>query len=39
MTSPARGLGRKAPLKMLRTRVETQAVLDLTGRLEHGMPA
>ncbi|WP_223507731.1 MULTISPECIES: antitoxin Xre/MbcA/ParS toxin-binding domain-containing protein [unclassified Pseudomonas] len=37
--SPARGLGRKAPLRRLRTRVETQAVLDLIGRLEHGVPA
>lgn len=39
MISPARGLARKAPLQMLRTRVETQAVLDLIGRLEHGVPA
>lgn len=37
MISPARGLARKAPLQMLRTRVETQAVLDLIGRLEHGV--
>ncbi|MBH8610246.1 DUF2384 domain-containing protein [Pseudomonas mohnii] len=36
MISPARGLGRNAPLNMLRTRVETQAVLDLISRLEHG---
>jgi putative toxin-antitoxin system antitoxin component (TIGR02293 family) len=39
MTSPARSLARKAPLQMIRTRVETQAVLDLIGRLEHGVPA
>ncbi|EJM62359.1 putative toxin-antitoxin system antitoxin component, TIGR02293 family [Pseudomonas sp. GM50] len=39
MISPARGLGRKAPLYMLRTRVETQAVLDLIGRLENGVLA
>lgn len=36
MISPARGLGRNAPLNMLRSRVETQAVLDLISRLEHG---
>ncbi|WP_080923239.1 antitoxin Xre/MbcA/ParS toxin-binding domain-containing protein [Pseudomonas simiae] len=28
MSSPARGLGSKRPLKMLRMRVATQAVLD-----------
>ena len=39
MISPARGLARKAPLQMLRTRVGTQAVLDLIGRLEHGVLA
>lgn len=39
MISPARELGMSAPLKMLRTRVETQAVLDLIGRLEHGVLA
>jgi putative toxin-antitoxin system antitoxin component (TIGR02293 family) len=39
MISPARGLGMNAPLNMLRTRVETQAVLDLIDRLEHGVIA
>lgn len=39
MISPARGLDGKAPIKMLGTRVETQAVLDLIGRLEHGLSA
>ncbi|WP_429432502.1 hypothetical protein [Pseudomonas frederiksbergensis] len=33
MSSPARGLGSKRPLEMLRTRVETNALLDLVGRL------
>nr|WP_019579108.1 antitoxin Xre-like helix-turn-helix domain-containing protein [Pseudomonas mandelii] len=37
MTTPVRGLGRKRPLEMLRTRVETSAVLDLIGRLETGV--
>jgi putative toxin-antitoxin system antitoxin component (TIGR02293 family) len=37
MGSPARGLGSKRPLEMLRTRVETNAVLDLIGRLERGV--
>lgn len=36
MRSPVRGLG-KCPLVMLETRVETQAVLDLIGRLENGV--
>ena len=39
MTSPVRGLDGKAPMKMLGTRVETRAVLDLIGQLEHGLPA
>jgi len=39
MISPAHGLARKAPLQMLRTRVETQAVLDLISQLEHGVLA
>ncbi|WP_225923357.1 antitoxin Xre/MbcA/ParS toxin-binding domain-containing protein [Pseudomonas farris] len=34
MSSPARGLGSKRPLKMLRTRVERNAVLELIGRLQ-----
>lgn len=37
MSSPVRGLGLKSPLDMLRTRVETNAVLALIGRLERGV--
>nr|WP_237150797.1 MULTISPECIES: antitoxin Xre/MbcA/ParS toxin-binding domain-containing protein [unclassified Pseudomonas] len=37
MSSPVRGLGSKRPLEMLRTRVETNAVLDLIGRLQRGV--
>lgn len=37
MTVPVRGLGSKAPLEMLGTRVEAQAVIDLLGRLENGV--
>lgn len=37
MTTPIRGLGFKAPISMLGTRVETEALLDLMGRLEHGV--
>ncbi|WP_032835913.1 antitoxin Xre-like helix-turn-helix domain-containing protein [Pseudomonas sp. GM50] len=37
MSSPARGLGSKRPLDMLRTRVETRAAFDLIGRLEKGV--
>lgn len=37
MTTPIRGLGTKRPLEMLRTRVETNAVLDLIDRLETGV--
>ncbi|MFJ3368002.1 antitoxin Xre/MbcA/ParS toxin-binding domain-containing protein [Pseudomonas sp. NPDC086251] len=37
MSSPARGLGSKRPLEMLRTRVESNAVLDLIGRLQRGI--
>lgn len=36
-TTSIRGLGTKRPLEMLRTRVETNAVLDLIGRLETGV--
>ena len=39
LTSPVRGLGSKRPLVMLGTRVETNAVLDLIGRLERGVLA
>ncbi|WP_100551017.1 type II RES/Xre toxin-antitoxin system antitoxin [Caedibacter taeniospiralis] len=31
------GLGGKRPVEMLRTSAETEAVLDLIGRLEHGV--
>jgi putative toxin-antitoxin system antitoxin component (TIGR02293 family) len=34
MSTPIRGLGSKRPLDMMRTRVETEAVIDLLGRLE-----
>ncbi|WP_447802046.1 type II RES/Xre toxin-antitoxin system antitoxin [Pseudomonas serbica] len=34
MSTPVRGLGSKRPLDMMRTRVETEAVIDLIGRLE-----
>ena len=36
MSTPVRGLGSKRPLDMMRTRVETEAVFDLIGRLERG---
>jgi putative toxin-antitoxin system antitoxin component (TIGR02293 family) len=34
MGTPVRGLGSKRPLDMMRTRVETEAVIDLIGRLD-----
>ncbi|WP_240635657.1 antitoxin Xre/MbcA/ParS toxin-binding domain-containing protein [Pseudomonas laurylsulfativorans] len=34
MSTPVRGLGSKRPLDMIRTRVETKAVIDLIGRLD-----
>ncbi len=37
LTEPVYGLGDKTPLDMLATSAETQAVLDLIGRLEHGV--
>lgn len=37
LTEPVYGLGDKAPLDMLGTSAETQAILDLIGRLEHGV--
>lgn len=37
MSSPVQGLGLKSPLDMSRTRVETNAVLALIGRLERGV--
>ena len=33
MNTPVRGLGSKRPLDMMKTRVETEAVIDLIGRL------
>ncbi|WP_223507938.1 antitoxin Xre/MbcA/ParS toxin-binding domain-containing protein [Pseudomonas sp. BF-B-25] len=36
MKSPVQGLGSRCPLEMLGTRVETEAVLYLIGRLERG---
>lgn len=37
LTSPITGLGGKKPIEMLRTSAETRAVLDLIGRIEHGV--
>ncbi|POA28207.1 MULTISPECIES: antitoxin Xre/MbcA/ParS toxin-binding domain-containing protein [unclassified Pseudomonas] len=37
MKSPVRGLNSRAPIDMMATRVETQTVMDLIGRLEHGV--
>jgi putative toxin-antitoxin system antitoxin component (TIGR02293 family) len=37
MRTPVKGLGGKAPIEMLGTSVESEAVLDLIGRLEHGV--
>jgi putative toxin-antitoxin system antitoxin component (TIGR02293 family) len=37
MCSPVRGLGSRRPIDILCTRVETNAVLDLIGRLERGV--
>ena len=39
MQAPVKGLGNKAPVDMLATSVEAEAVLDLIGRLEHGIVA
>lgn len=39
MKSPVKGLGGKAPMQMLSTGVELDAVLDMIGRLEHGIVA
>jgi putative toxin-antitoxin system antitoxin component (TIGR02293 family) len=36
MMSPAFGLDSRAPLEMMGTRVEAQAVIDLTGRMGNG---
>jgi len=37
LNQPVRGLGGKRPLDMLATSAQTRAVLDLIGRLEHGV--
>ncbi|NRD74083.1 DUF2384 domain-containing protein [Shewanella sp. VB17] len=37
LKSPVRGLGGKRPIEMLSTSAETEAVLNLIGRLEHGV--
>ncbi|MEE2025111.1 type II RES/Xre toxin-antitoxin system antitoxin [Alkalimonas mucilaginosa] len=37
LTQPVYGLGDQAPIEMLATSAESQAVLDLIGRLEHGV--
>jgi len=37
LNSPVRGLGGRRPMEMLATSAETEAVLDLIGRLEHGV--
>jgi len=34
---PVRGLGNKRPIDMLSTAEDTKAVLNLIGRLEHGV--
>lgn len=37
MSTPVRGLGSKSPLDMMRTRMETNVVIDPAGRLEKGV--
>jgi putative toxin-antitoxin system antitoxin component (TIGR02293 family) len=37
MSSPVRGLGGRRPVEMVATSAEAEAVLDLIGRLEHGV--
>ncbi|MCX2901079.1 antitoxin Xre/MbcA/ParS toxin-binding domain-containing protein [Pseudomonas mandelii] len=37
LNTPVRGLGSKRPLDMMRTRVETEAVINLIGRLERAV--
>lgn len=37
LRQPVKGLGNRRPVEMIGTSVETQAVLDLIGRLEHGV--
>lgn len=37
LQNPVRGLGGRCPVQMLATSAEAEAVLDLIGRLEHGV--
>jgi len=37
LTKPVRGLGGRRPVDMLATSAETECVLELVGRLEHGV--
>jgi len=37
LTHPVQGLGHRCPVEMLTTSAETQEVMDLIGRLEHGV--
>ena len=39
INEPVRGLGAVRPIDMIATSAQTGAVLDLIGRLEHGVPA
>ena len=38
LRSPSRGFNSKTPLEMLITGADSSAVIDLIGRLEHGIP-
>lgn len=37
LKTPVRGLGNRKPVDMLATSAETEAVMELIGRLEHGV--
>ncbi len=37
LLNPVRGLNHRRPVEMIATSAETEAVLDLIGRLEHGV--
>ena len=37
LRKPARGLGNRKPVDMLATSAETETVMELIGRLEHGV--
>lgn len=39
LLNPVRGLGGRRPVEMIATSAETESVLDLIGRLEHGVLA